>query len=67
MAMVVCTVLPASTDDAGLARVLKRFPGYHLLKLQERDLEVKTFVTQHFPKDNPSVVRADFDGDSNPE
>lgn len=62
-----CTDLPASTEDSGLDSVLKHFPGYHLLTLQERHPDVKKFVAQHFPKDNPSVVRADFNGDGNPD
>jgi hypothetical protein len=62
-AIILCTVSQTSADDAGLAKVLGQFPGYHLSKLQERDPEVRTFIKQHFPSDNPSVLRADFDGD----
>ena len=45
------------------APILKQFPGYHLLTLQERDPYLKGFLARHFPKANPSVVHADFDGD----
>ena len=52
---------------ADLDSALKGFPGYHPLTLQERDPDVRTFLGQHFPKSNPSVVRADFNGDGNPD
>jgi len=42
---------------------LKMFPGYHLLTVQERDSDVRAFILKHFAKRNPSIVRADFDGD----
>jgi len=68
MALVWCIALSAS-DGQGtdVDSVLKRFPGYHLLTLQERDPDVKAFVVRHFPKANPSVVRADFNGDGSPD
>jgi len=68
MALVWCIALSAS-DGQGtdVDSVLKRFPGYHLLTLQERDPDVKAFVVRHFPKDKPSLVRADFNGDGNPD
>jgi len=44
-------------------RVLADLPGYHLLKLTELDVEARAFFVEHFPKANPSVVHADFDGD----
>jgi hypothetical protein len=43
--------------------LLSSFPGYHLLTLKERDSDTKAFFIQHFPKANPSVIHADFDGD----
>ena len=46
-----------------LDSILTGFPGYHLLTLKERDSDTKAFFVQHFPKANPSVVHADFDGD----
>ena len=68
LALVWCVALSGS-DGQGtdLNGVLKQFPGYHLLTLQERDPDVKAFLAQHFPKSNPSVVRADFNGDGNPD
>jgi hypothetical protein len=44
--------------------ILSNFPGYHLLTLEERDRDARAFIIQHFSKANPSVVHADFDGDS---
>jgi hypothetical protein len=58
----------ASNGQAGdIHTILKQFPGYHVLTLQERDSDLKAFLAQHFPKSNPSVVRADFNGDGNPD
>lgn len=67
-ALVWCVSLSAS-DGRGtdVDRILKRFPGYHLLTLQERDPDTRAFVVRHFPKDNPSLVRADFNGDGTPD
>jgi hypothetical protein len=68
MALVWCVASSGSDgQSADLNSVLKQFPGYHLLTLQERDPDVKAFLRQHFPKSNPSVVRADFNGDGNPD
>jgi hypothetical protein len=33
--------------------------------MQERNAGLRTFLRENFPKANPSVVRADFDGDGN--
>jgi hypothetical protein len=68
MALLWCIVVSAS-DGQGteVDRILKRFPGYHLLTLQERDSDTRAFVVRHFPKDNPSLVRADLNGDGNPD
>jgi hypothetical protein len=54
-------------DKHDVEDVLKLFPAYHVLALEERDPETRTFLTQHFPKQNCSVVRADFDGDGAPD
>jgi hypothetical protein len=35
--------------------------------LRERDSETKAFIVRHFPKGNPSVVHADFNGDGHPD
>jgi hypothetical protein len=68
IALVWCVSLSGSVDQGtDLKSVLKQFPGYHLLSLQERDPDVKAFLAQHFPKSNPSVVRADFNSDGNPD
>ena len=53
----------AETPKNDLDIIMSRFPGYHVLTLQERDSDARTFILAHFPKHNPSVVRADFDGD----
>src|SRR5712692_4272415 len=67
-ALLWCVALPAS-DGQGtdVNSILKRFPGYHVLTLQERDSDVRAFVVRHFPKDNPSPIRDDFNGDGNPD
>jgi hypothetical protein len=58
----------ASDGQAGdVGTILKQFPGYHVLALQERDPNLKAYLAQHFPKADPSVVRADFNGDGNPD
>jgi hypothetical protein len=64
-ALVWCGVLSARGQSGSLDSILKLFPGYHLLTLQERDPDLKAFLVQHFPKSDPSVVRADFNGDGN--
>ncbi len=43
--------------------ILNDFPGFHVLTVPERDPDTKAYVLAHFSKRNPSVVRADFDGD----
>lgn len=68
MALVCCVASSGSDDQrGGLNNVLKQFPGFHLLKLQERDPDVRAFLVRHFPRSDPSVVRADFNGDGNPD
>src|SRR6266852_689292 len=59
-----CIALSAGEEQkSDVDRILNGFPGYHLLTLQERDSDARAFFTRHFPKANPSVVHADFDGD----
>jgi hypothetical protein len=53
----------AEGQSCETSQVLMHFPGFHLLKLDERDANTKAFLTAHFLKSNPSVVHADFDGD----
>lgn len=48
-------------------KIVSSFPGYHLLTLKELDSDAKAFFLKHFPKANPSVVHADFDGDGHPD
>lgn len=57
----------AETAKNSLADVLKLFPGYHVVTLKECDPGMRTFVSQNYPKSNPSVVHADFDGDRIPD
>jgi hypothetical protein len=67
-ALVWCVVLSAKDrQGTSVENALKLFPGYHVLTLEERDSSLKAYITQHFPKANPSVVRADFNGDGNPD
>src|SRR5215472_4078398 len=49
------------TDQA----ILNGFPGFHVLAVHERDADAKAFILSHFPRHNPSVIHADFDGDGN--
>ena len=65
--LVWCGVLSASGQSVNLDSILKLFPGSHSLTLQERDPELRAFLVKHFPKSDPSVVRADFDGDGTPD
>jgi hypothetical protein len=39
------------------------YPGYHVLRLAERDADTRAFLVQHFKTSNMSVVHADFNGD----
>ena len=48
-----------------LPNILKLFPGYHLQTLKELDSDAG--VAGHYPRANPSVVHADFDGDGSPD
>ncbi len=43
--------------------VLSRFPSQHMLTIDDLDSQTKTFFLKHFPKGNPGIVRADFNGD----
>jgi hypothetical protein len=52
-----CLALSASDGQAAdISAILKQFPGYHVLTLQERDPSLKAYVAQHFPKANPRVA-----------
>lgn len=67
MAILFWSVLTSASDgQAGdITTILKQFPGYHVVTLQERNPDVRAYIVQHFPKANASVVHADFDGDGN--
>jgi hypothetical protein len=60
--------LASSAPDASLATVLKLFPGYHVLNLNERDGDVRADFQQDFPGSNPSISNAgrSRDGNANP-
>jgi hypothetical protein len=63
-ALFFCLRAPAGEEQkSDVDSILSSFPGYHLLPLNERDSGTRAFFSQHFPKSNPSVVQADFDGD----
>jgi hypothetical protein len=62
-----CVTGAGQQRDSGLDAALNKFPGYHLLALQERDSDARAYIVQHFGKSNPSVVRGDFDGDGHPD
>jgi hypothetical protein len=51
----------------GIDKLLNHFPGDHVLTLSERDSDARDFILKHFPRSNPSVVHADFDGDGHPD
>jgi hypothetical protein len=43
------------------------YPGFHLLRLAERDTDTKAFLIAHLKGSDASVVHADFDGDGYPD
>jgi len=68
MGILCCVALSgAEGPKRDLDVILSRFQGYHVMTLEERDADVRTFIRQHFPKENPSIVHADFDGDGRPD
>lgn len=56
-------LLSGKEQKSNIDEIVSGFPGYHLLTLKERDSDTREFILQHFPRSNPSVVHADFDGD----
>jgi hypothetical protein len=53
-----------NAQDDGIDKIiLNDFPEFHVLTVPERDPDTRAFILAHFAKRNPSVVRADFDGD----
>ena len=68
MALISSFVASAAEEPKNeVANLLSHFPGYHLLKLSERATDTRAYILGHFPKDNPSIVHADFDGDGHPD
>ena len=43
------------------------YPGYHLLRMSERDPDTRAFLLKHFKGSDPSIIRADFDGNGQPD
>jgi hypothetical protein len=48
-------------------RVQDYYPGYHLLRMSERDPDTRAFLLKHFKGSDPSIIRADFDGNGQPD
>lgn len=48
-------------------RVQDYYPGYHLLRMSERDPDTRAFLFKHFKGSDPSIIRADFDGNGQPD
>lgn len=57
----------SETRRASLADALRLFPGYHVVSLKEYDPDTRNYLLENCPKVDPSVVRADFDGDGSPD
>jgi hypothetical protein len=57
--------VPQVGTKSDVSNLLTQFLGYHLLTLEELNPETRTFFAGHFPKQNPSLVRCDVDGDGN--
>jgi len=65
VAFLICSTAMADAKpvEDELDVVLSHFSSQHMLTLGELDLQTRTFFLKHFPKGNPGIVRADFDGD----
>ena len=61
LAAILCSA--AQGQDCKLDEVLGDFPGFHVLKLEERDSDTRAFLAAHFRNGDPNIVHADFDGD----
>jgi hypothetical protein len=58
----------AATDSGAVSdAALKLFPAYHVLTMAERDSDTRDFITENYPKQDPSVIYADFNGDGHPD
>jgi len=60
-----CRISNGRERRSSVDSVLSGFAGYRLLTLNELDPDARAFFLKHFPKANPSVVHADFNGDGN--
>jgi hypothetical protein len=63
MALFGCLALSGLEEPTESNSILRRFPGYHVLTLRELDSETRAFFVKQFPRNSPSAVHADFDGD----
>lgn len=57
----------SETPRHSLPEVLRLFPGYRAVSLKEFDPDTRNYLLENYPKVDPSVVRADFDGDGSPD
>ena len=64
---VASTPLRGETARHSLPEILRLFPGYHVASLKEFDPDTRNYLLENYPKVDPSVVRADFDGDGSPD
>jgi hypothetical protein len=65
---VFCCQSTAALAQNRAAETLPHIPGYHVLRLGERDADTRAFILKHFKSNfDPSVVHADFDGDGHPD
>lgn len=42
-------------------------PGYHLMRIAERDMDTRAFLLKRSKVSDPSVIHADLDGDGKPD
>jgi len=63
----VCGAISQVGKNSDLDSILGRFPGYHLQAVQELDSAARDFFLRHFPRQDPGIVRGDFNGDGNPD
>ena len=55
------------TPGTDIVKILRQFPGYHLLTMAEREANARAFLLRHSSKSSRSIVHADFDGDGHPD
>jgi len=44
-------------------KTLNQFPGYHLLSLNDLDLQTRDYFRSKYPNENNSIIKSDFNGD----